>query len=179
VTPSDDLSPPRRPIFFPVVIATVFLTIIGMTGGFVLGERHRNQVANPVGDSNRTPEAAQTSWTDERKACPPEAIEFAAKEELPTDLTQIFKVVTLNRTIVWICQDGAGSLYYQSQTRSDEGPLVQGENGLFLTRVVRDGDNSFEATASNGNTFLVDTKRLEVRFADGRPSQVNNVETVE
>src|SRR3954468_16439670 len=49
VTPSDDPFPPRRPIFFPVVIATVFLTIIAGTAGFMLGERHRsdNRGAGP------------------------------------------------------------------------------------------------------------------------------------
>ena len=54
VTPSDDLSPPRRPIFFPVVIATVFLTIIGGTVGFMLGERHRG------GDDGGTPRETST-----------------------------------------------------------------------------------------------------------------------
>jgi hypothetical protein len=179
VTPSDDLSPPRRPIFFPVVIATVFLTIIGMTGGFVLGERHRNEVAAPDDGTGSTPEPAESSWVDPGKDCPAEAIDFAAREKLPTDLKQIFKVVTVNGTTVWICQDGAGSLYYQSKTGGVDAPLVQGKNGLFLDQVVRDGDNAYEATASNGNTFLINTRRLEVRFADGRTPQINTVETVE
>lgn len=177
VTPSDDLSPPRRPIFFPVVIATVFLTIIGMSGGFVLGERHRNQVAG-LGTGS-TPEVDQPSSADEPKSCPREAIEFAAKEKLPTDLTQVFKIVTVNGTTVWICQDGSGSLYYQSKTGGvNDNPLVQGQNGLFLTSVVRNGDHEYEATAANGNTFLVNTRHLEVHFASGKTPQINNVETV-
>jgi hypothetical protein len=178
VTPSEDLSPPRRPIFFPVVIATVFLTIIGMTGGFVLGERHRNQVAAGQGDSpGSTPAESQTS-AYEPKSCPPEAIEFAREQKLPSDLTQIFKVVTVNGTTVWICQDGAGSLYYQSKTGGVDATLIQGQNGLFLTDVVRDGANEYHATAADGAVFRIDTRRLQVRFKTGK-TQVNMVETVE
>jgi hypothetical protein len=176
VTPSDDLSPPRRPIFFPVVIATVFLTIIGMTGGFVLGERHRNQVAASRDLPDPTPESSSFY---EPKSCPPEAIEFAAKEQLPTDLKQVLKVITVNGTTVWICQDGRGSLYYQSKTGGVDVPLVQTKNGLFLTQVEREGENEYRATAANGNSFLVNTRRLEVHFASGKTPQINNVETVE
>ncbi|WP_433376138.1 hypothetical protein ACQPZX_07265 [Actinoplanes sp. CA-142083] len=150
-----------------------------MTGGFVLGERHRNQVATTPGDTTTTPQSSESSWAADPKSCPSEAIDFAIKEKLPSDLKQIFKVVTVNGTTVWICEDGAGSLYYQSKTGGVDAPLVQGENGLFLTRVVRDGDNAYEATAANGNTFMVNTRRLEVRFADGRTPQINTVETVE
>ena len=147
VTPSDDLSPPRRPIFFPVVIATVFLTIIGMTGGFVLGERHRNQLA-ARSDTGSTPDAVPSTSGYERKPCPPEAVAFAEKERLPSDLTQIFKVVTVNGTTVWICQDGAGSLYYQSKTGGVDAPLEQGKNGLFLTDVA-DAEPAAAAAAAS------------------------------
>jgi hypothetical protein len=40
VSQSVDLPPLRRPLFFPVVIATVFLSIIGMSAGLVLGSHH-------------------------------------------------------------------------------------------------------------------------------------------
>src|SRR3954451_10139979 len=74
VTPPDDLSPPRRPIFFPVVIATVFLTIIGGTAGFMLGERHRDDGAAPR-ETTTTDEAGQPSLAaPSGPPCPDEAI---------------------------------------------------------------------------------------------------------
>jgi hypothetical protein len=190
VTPSDDLSPPRRPIFFPVVIATVFLTIIGMTAGFVLGERHQDRLQ--AGDSGTTetqvtvPASTEEPNTGEAntgepntakpgRSCPQESIETAGELGLRTDLRQVTRIVTDNGTTVWICQDGAGALYYQSKTGGVDADLVQKENGLFLSRVEQRGDGDYRATASNGTEFLVSREQLEVRFADGRPSQVNEV----
>jgi hypothetical protein len=189
VTPSDDLSPPRRPIFFPVVIATVFLTIIGMTAGFVLGERHQDrlqagdsgtdtQVTVPASTGEPNTEEANTGEPNTAKpgrSCPQESIETAGELGLRTDLRQVTRIVTDNGTTVWICQDGAGALYYQSKTGGVDADLVQKENGLFLSRVEQRGDGDYRATASNGTEFLVSREQLEVHFADGRPSQVNKV----
>ncbi|WP_213012512.1 hypothetical protein [Paractinoplanes toevensis] len=178
MTPSDDLSPPRRPIFFPVVIATVFLTIIGMTIGFLLGERHNDRVRASVQTGSETPNT-DISSEPSGPLCPEETIQTARGLGFPDDLRQIFKIVTDNRTIVWICQDGAGSLYYQSQTKSDQGPLVQNKNGLFLSQVNREGDDEYLATADNGTQFVVNRQQLEVHFADGRKTQVSDVDRVE
>jgi hypothetical protein len=59
---SDDHPPPRRPLFFPVVIATVFLGIIGMSAGLVLGSRHEEPVrAGPTSAPVSSPTFAATS----------------------------------------------------------------------------------------------------------------------
>ncbi|GAA2630814.1 hypothetical protein Adu01nite_42590 [Paractinoplanes durhamensis] len=165
-----------------MVIATVFLTIIGMTSGFVLGERHRDrlraaQVTTTTGGFNPDPEETG-SPEPSGPSCPDETIQMATKLNLPSDLYQIFKIVTKNGTTVWICQDGAGSLYYQSKTGGVDEPLVQGENGLFLSQVIREGDREYLATAANGNRFVVNEKQLEVHFAASGKTQVNAVETV-
>jgi hypothetical protein len=181
VTPSDDLSPPRRPIFFPVVIATVFLTIIGMTGGFVLGERHRDRlraadpqdttaVVGPYPDNSSESFSAPSG-----PLCPDETIAFAAENGYPTDLRQIFKAVTDNDTNVWICEDGNGALYYQSQTRASSGKFVQRENALFLPKASRQGDNQYLAIATDGARFLINEKQLRVTFPNGKDRQVNDV----
>jgi hypothetical protein len=182
VTPSDDLSPPRRPIFFPVVIATVFLTIIGMTVGFLLGERHRDQLRAAQKTTTTgvvTPDPGSSS-APPGPLCPPETLALAAKLNFPDSLYQILKITTENGTTVWICQDDAGSLYYQSKTRGVDSKLVQGDNGLFLSQVTRRGDKEYEAFADDGARFLVSTKKLEIHFADpGKKSQVYDVETVD
>jgi hypothetical protein len=173
-----------------VVIATVFLTIIGMTAGYVLGERHRRDNpagsgqngsgqagSGPVGPSN-TYSSPAAEPTPVGPPCPAEASQVAAKFGLPTELTQVFKIETDNGTTVWICQDPDRRLYYQSKTGGLDGKLVQGQNGLFLTKVTRVTDDEYTAVAENGNQFEVNRRILQIRFKDGRV-QTNNVDHAE
>jgi len=140
-----------------VVIATVFLTIIGGTFGFMLGERHRSDGGGPSspGDTTATRGYTQpSSAAPTGPLCPDEAIQFAAGQGLPTDLRQIFKIVTNKGSTVWICEDGASALYFQSKTGGVDLPLKQGKNGLFLDGVSRVGDDEYEVTAkTDGNRF--------------------------
>jgi hypothetical protein len=171
VTPSDDLSPPRRPIFFPVVIATVFLTIIGLTAGFFLGERHRDEkaVASPATEPTQPQQAA--SPVADLVWCPPATREFAVQHGFPFDLHQVLKVQTGDGTTVWICEDPDQRLYYQGKTGGPDAKLVQNENGLFLPGVHKQGTDEYLAVAHNGNEFRINRTRLQVRFTSG------NVET--
>jgi hypothetical protein len=158
-------------MFFPVVIATIFLTIIGMTGGFVLGERHRERV-----------NAAQTGPTADPivaaapgELCPAETREIAATLGFPEELRQVLKIQTAGETTVWICQDDQERLYYQGKTGGSAAPIVQNKNGLFLPDVIRTGTDEYEATAGNGTRFVVDRELLEIHFPDGRPVQADRV----
>jgi hypothetical protein len=165
-----------------VVIATVFLTIIGGTVGFMLGERHRGTVA-PSGHTRSEvagePTPAAPSEPSE-PSCPAEAIQFAADNNLPTDLRQVFKIVTVKGSTVWICQDGAGKLYFQSKTGGVDAPLEQGTNGLFLDGVKKVGDDDYRAVATvDGNIFEVNRRRLVVHFANGKADDVQSVRTAE
>ena len=173
VTTSDDLSAPRRPIFFPVVIATVFLTIIGMVGGFVLGERRRAADIADDGQQQQQPEAS-ASPTPTGSACPPETSATAARLGFPAELRQVFKVETENGTTAWICQDADGALYYQGKTGGRDAPLVEGENGLFLPDVEARGTDHYAVVADNGSKIEVDRRTLEVTFA-GRKRQTARV----
>jgi hypothetical protein len=187
VTPSDDLSPPRRPLFFPVVIATVFLTIIGMTGGFVLGERHRArlQAAEPQQTTNDVvenpgPTAAPTAAGSASAAlCPQETRGMARALGFPDDLRQVLKIVTEIGTTVWICRDPNGDLYYQGKTGGVDAPLVQKKNGLFLSDVHRGEDQErYVASAPDGNQFLVTRELFKVTYASGK-IDTQQVATVE
>jgi hypothetical protein len=166
VTPSDDLSPPRRPIFFPVVIATVFLTIIGMTAGFMLGERDRNQVTGSSQPQETTSGYQPSSAALDGPLCPDETLQTAQAGGFSSDLRQVFKIKTQNGTTVWICKDATGSLYYQGKTGGDS-PLVQHKNGLFLTNVSRDSDDEYEAVDQKGNRFVVNRKQFTLHFVSG------------
>ncbi|MCU7722998.1 hypothetical protein ODJ79_04660 [Actinoplanes sp. KI2] len=185
MTPSDDLFPPRRPIFFPVVIATVFLTIIAGTVGFMLGERHRSdgRGAGP-GETNETQGVSNTSASSapSEPACPEAVIQTADRLGLPTDLRQVFKIVTERRTVVWICQDGGGKLYFQSKTpktQDADEPLIQGKNALFLNGVQEVGNDEYTAVASDGNSFEVNRRQLVVHFVSGKDDDVQAVVSAE
>lgn len=170
VTPSDDLSPPRRPIFFPVVIATVFLTIIGLTGGYVLGERRRDQAkaAGPAQDAQQNQPASLPTQTREADLCPQETRDFAAQEGFPADLRQVLRIETDNGTVVWICQAPDQRLFYQGKTRRADGQLVQNENALFLPGVTEVETGEYEARAANGNQILVSRQLLQIKFVNGK-----------
>jgi hypothetical protein len=153
-----------------VVIATVFLTIIGMTAGYALGERHRrdNQASGSTPASSGTFSSPTPDPAPTGPPCPPEASEIAAKLGLPTQLTQVFKIETDKGTTVWICEDPDRNLYYQSKTGGLDGKLVQGKNGLFLTEVTQQSDADYEARATNGNVIEVNSRTLQVRFTTGK-----------
>jgi hypothetical protein len=171
VTPSADLSPPRRPIFFPVVIATIFLTIIGMTGGFVLGERHRRSVRTvaetPQTTGSDTPTEAASAPSG--PLCPEVTRATAAKLGFSDDLRQVFRIVTDHDNVVWICADPYDNLYYQGVTGGVDAELVEGENALFLSQVIRQGENEYQVIAPNDhNRFEINSRQLIVHHTDGR-----------
>jgi hypothetical protein len=178
VTPSADLSPPRRPIFFPVVIATVFLTIMAMTGGFVLGERQRDaQRANggdQVSGDQQTQSPPSPAFTPPGPFCPRETRDTAEKLRLSGELWQVLKIYTDNGSTYWICTDARGTLYYQGKTGGIDAKLVEGKNGLFLQGVRKVGTDTYEAYDQKGNRFMITPDLFELTFANGDKTQRNN-----
>jgi hypothetical protein len=163
VTPSDDPSPPRRPIFFPVVIATVFLTIIGMTAGYTLGQSdHSSAQASPETSSGQTPSPVMSG-----KRCPDATLRSAADlYGHAVDLRQRFKITT-SSSVVWICVDAYGRLYYQGNNQKDSA-ITQGTNGLFMYQVTNKGDDDYVAVNDQGYRFEVTRKSLVVSRPTGQ-----------
>jgi hypothetical protein len=163
-----------------VVIATVFLTIIGLAAGFVLGERRNSGAQQDPTTTGPTAAQPAPASPGSEAQCPPEAGEMAASIGRPADLRQVMKVVTDNGTAVWICSDGKGGYYYQSKTGGLEAELVQGVNGLFLYEVDQVDTDHYLAEDHERNRFEVTARRLKIDFAkEGKPDQVNRVVTVE
>jgi hypothetical protein len=155
-----DLAPPRRPLFFPVVIATVLLSIIGMSAGLVLGSRHatRTNAAAPSDSPQTTASAAP--------ACRSETQEMGRKAGATGTLRIELKLRTA-RSTVWICSDEAGRLYYHANRGGADAPWVEGSTALFLADVHRDGDG-YAVTSPDGTTFSINAGRLSIVHADGR-----------
>ena len=155
-----DLAPPRRPLFFPVVIATVLLSIIGMSAGLVLGSRHAagTNAASPS-DSPQT--------TTSAPVCRSETQEMGRRSGATGTLRVELTLRTASST-VWICSDQAGRLYYHANRGGADARWVEGETALFLTDVHRDGDG-YAVTAPGGTTFSINARRLYIVHAGGTP----------
>ena len=145
-----------------MVIATVLLSIIGMSAGLVLGSRH--ETPRRTGD--------QTSYVPPGEsaapvACPQKMHDTARKVGFYQPMTQLLKVRAESGLTVWICKDQSGKLFYQANRTDDEENWEEGKTALFLSDVVRQDDGYF-AKAADGNTFFVNDQRLEV-VRGGKP----------
>jgi hypothetical protein len=158
---SADLSPPRRPLFFPVVIATVFLSIIGMSAGLVLGSRHSDHetVTQP---QYTTP----TAPTPTAKPCRPETQQMGRTYGASGTL-RIELLLRTSTSTVWICSDDAGRLYYHANRGGEDARWVENETALFMPGVQRNGDG-YVVQAQDGTTFSIDSRRLRIVHKDGK-----------
>ncbi len=163
-----------------MVIATVFLTIIAMTVGYVLSERQRGVDRSSGGGSVNSPTPADSpapGFTPPGPFCPQFTREQAEKGGFSSELWQLLKVKAEGgSTTWWICTDARKQLFYQSQTGNFAGDPVQNETGLFLPDVSEIGKGSYEVTAPDGNVFRVSSRRFELIFADAsKKRQYNDV----
>ena len=147
-------------MFFPVVIATVLLTIIGMTVGFLLGEKRNRRVEV---SSSPSPTRVVTG-----PLCPPQTQETGARQGATGSLHEVLRVRTSRDMVVWICMDQARRLYYHANQGGTEAEWVEGETALFVSGVRRDSRGRYVGETADGNVVSVDRKRLLIRFANGR-----------
>ncbi|WP_239166170.1 hypothetical protein [Actinoplanes italicus] len=162
MTPLDDHSQQRQPLFFPVVIATALLTIIGMVGGYLLSRRGGGGSGNepvPVPTHTQLPAG---------QACLGQTQEMGVQAGSNGELRQVMRVRTDSRTVVWICQDDDGELFYHANKGGAEAPWVENKTALFLAGVQHDGQGEFWATAANGTVFRVNSDRLVIEHTNGR-----------
>ncbi|GLY96813.1 hypothetical protein [Actinoplanes sp. NBRC 103695] len=165
---SDDLPPPRRPLFFPVVIATTFLSIIGISAGILLAnERDRREALNPVNNTPAivdSPAAPDPSPSLDGEPCRPETLDAAANAGYPGPLVIVLHLRTKSSD-VYICRDASDQLFYHADNGGED-QWIEGETALFLAGVERRSDD-YLATANDGTTLSVTKKRLVVTHRDG------------
>jgi hypothetical protein len=167
---SGDLPPPRRPLFVPVVIATIFLIIIGMSAGLTLGARHKrlsadNQPRNDLPTVNTTTGPTDGPTTD-AKSCTSHTQEIAPQYGAQGRLTIALKLQT-DKSTVWICRDGAGALFYHANRGGEFATWQEGTTALFMSGVRAVGDQ-YVVTSSDGVIFRIDSRQLEIVHKDGR-----------
>ena len=163
VTPLDDHSQRRQPLFIPVVIATALLAIIGMIGGYLLSERGGSTSPDPGPD----PASSPAELLPAGQACLDRTQKMGAQFGANGELRQVLRVRTVSRAVVWVCQDADGALYYHANKGGAEAPWVENKTALFLAGVRYDGVAAFTATAPDGATFTVSLDRLVITHKDG------------
>ena len=186
---------PRPAIWGPVLIAAIFLAIIGGSAGWIAGgwakaaderaaaedqSQDAPQDAPAVGDDVPQNDPGVENGGDgnggdaggERPAanrCPAHTRQLAAKNGAVGKLTAKFYLRT-TRSHVWICADENGRLFYQGfRGRLGAAQMVEGENALFLTDVREDSDGCVAVNKAGGQvtTYRVTADRLVVTEPDG------------
>jgi hypothetical protein len=137
----------------PLLLAVIFLAVLGGGVGFSLGtlSKHQRNAATTQSDGSgtSTPDAGNGTGTTpavsqgSAKRCPQHTEQLAGAGQL----TQLLYLRTA-QSEVWICKDRNGTLYYQGHKGGPGDPLVEGSTALFLTDVQREQntDNGYVAT---------------------------------
>ena len=156
-----------------MVIATVLLSVIGMSVGLVLNRQDRDRGAADGGQQQQAgPAPAPTpavEVTSTGKPCRPETQARGREYGATGVLTEVLQLRT-RTSAVWICEDQGGQFYYHANRRTGDGRWVEGETALFLTGVRGEGD-AWVATASDGTLFSVNVDRLLIIHKDGREEE--------
>jgi hypothetical protein len=176
----------------PVVIAAVFLAIIGASVGFVLGARDKPELTGGASPDVQVSQEPSTPPDGSPPVAEPPAPQPPPDEEEPPtadrcpghtwklahdagasgDLALKLYVRT-NGSEVWICADSNGRLFYQGHRGQPGERLREGDNALFLTDVTAEGD-WYVATNSSGDkltTYRVSPDELVIEGKDGKQTE--------
>jgi hypothetical protein len=177
--------PAGRSSAVAVVLAAVFLTLLGAMVGVIIGTTQKNggtNVANqspgPTGPSpavtvtetapsgnngggggTRAPNPGKTYPPTTKDDCPKQTDEKAG-----INLTRVLYVRT-DHSEAWICE-GGGDVYYQGHTLDKPFPAATSQTSIFLSGVhyeagVYSADNA-------GTRYLVSREELVIVHSDGR-----------
>ncbi|WP_308285277.1 hypothetical protein [Actinoplanes hulinensis] len=164
MTPLDDHSQRRRPLFIPVVIATAVLTVGGLVTGYLLSRGREPN--NPEPGISQGPSLLTVG-----PLCRPETQAMGEKAGAVGELRQVLRVRTESRTVVWICQDEEARLYYHANKGGGEAKWVENKTALFLANVRHNDAGEFWAAAEDGAIFVVTADKLIITHEDGRAEE--------
>ncbi|HEU4423743.1 MAG TPA: hypothetical protein VFR67_14525 [Pilimelia sp.] len=178
----------RPAVVGPVLIAAIFLAVIGASVGFVLAGRESQDnggaadgpdtvYTTPTAQPDDPPAAQPPPPPDDdplpvRDRCPRHTERWAKQAGSPGGL-ELKLYIRTDGSEVWICRDSAGTLFYQGHRGSPGERLVEGKNALFLADVVADGDG-YLATNRSGKqvtTYRVSTAQLVIESPNGTTTE--------
>jgi hypothetical protein len=176
-----------------LILAVLFLAVIGGSIGYILGLRHNHSHPRVVDNGAPAPTTAGPGGGGSRgggsgnggtgngggKPCLSDT-ERDAKNKFgsPGGLTQVFYLKT-NQDEAWICQDSDNTVFYQGHLRSpaeQQGaprpPLVDLKNSLLLKTVSREGAGWVAVNDSGGGSvtrYHVSTAELVIEQPGQEP----------
>jgi hypothetical protein len=147
-----------------VVIATVFLGVIGLSAGLVLSSQHKDR--GRAGASTDTPAITPPDTpASTAEPCPDETQTMGQRFGASGTLRTALKLRTATST-VWICGDDNGRLYYHANRGGEKAKWIEGQTALFLQDVQADGDD-YQVKATDGTLFSISAERLEILHKNG------------
>jgi hypothetical protein len=178
-----------------VLVAAIFLAVIGASVGFLLGVRDNGDEGSGGPDPGQVsveesdpdaeppppppPPADGESHTTERPEeeapptgddCPQHTRRLARQAGSPGELTLKLYIRTA-KSQAWICTDSDDKLFYQGLVGKPGDRPREGDNALFLLEVVEeDGIYRAENKASDGGgttTYVVSPETLITEFPNG------------
>jgi hypothetical protein len=137
----------------PLLLAVIFLAILGAGAGFSLGTLARdahvsspptsNQPVQQVGTDPSTPAGNDSPSTQtgtpsdgnpaDSRHCPRHTVELAGAG--PLSLVLYLRTA---QSEVWVCRSGDGTLFYQGHAGQPGQPLYEGSTALFLKTIERE-----------------------------------------
>jgi hypothetical protein len=190
LTMADGSLRPRRSTAGPLVVAVIFLGVLGAGAGFSLGTLARDAHVS-TSSTHGTPPAtppAQAGGTDQTPAdngnqnspsapassqstgspadsthCPQHTIDLARSGSLT-----LLLYLHTGKSEVWVCKSGDGTLFYQGHLGQPGGSLKEGKTALFLTTIAPEG-SGYVATntdPSNGHVtkYHVTSDQLVIEY---------------
>ncbi len=153
-----------------VLVAALFLAVIGGSVGLAVGLRDRDR-----DDTTRTQGSGGTSQATQEEQVPATlpsdtvtgspsagAATVCQEQARRDDLTEVLYLET-QQSEVRICQDGGGLLYYVGHRLSDETWLVLNDVERRAEEYVATNDSSDPPTV-----YRVSAARLVINYPDGR-----------
>jgi hypothetical protein len=174
-------------VFLPVLIAAVFLTIIGVSVGLALGARARDRAAQaptrapvvpvPSAPPSAAPPSAAPRPSSAGRPCPEETQQESRKLGAQGRLVVRRHIVTGDPAAtkgvsdVYVCADARGELYYHAKSGDLAAPWIEGTNAILLGGVREAGGVYVATNASPGGTYTYEVfaDRLRITRPGGKP----------
>jgi hypothetical protein len=159
-----------RPTAGPLLLAVIFLAVLGAGAGFSLGTLAKGAQTPPSTSATSPPAPAGSGTPDNggqqnnpgnttsstgsgntggdtnSTQCPKHTVDLA--NDGPLSLALYLRTA---QSEVWICKAADGTLFYQGHSGSPGGQLREHINALYLTDITTEGSNGYVATNTDTN----------------------------
>jgi len=154
--------------FLQVLLAMLFLAIIGGTVGYLAGEQHNKANKSSSAGSSSTStggsKGAQSSGSGSGSSAAAQRCPAHTEGLAGVQLTVVIHLHTTAGTDVWICKAADGTLFYQGRKANSGSDFNEGVNALFLRDVSYEGGEYVARNYDSGNGSTTEYRVTETRL---------------